>query len=66
MRASHETYEKVAKCCSEFLPMKKDSVTNSASGETNCISCECCKHFDTDKFCQLDIYDKIIKENHFE
>lgn len=65
MRASHETFEKVAKCCSEFLPVKKDTVSNSVSDTTNCISCECCKHFDNEKFCKLDIYDRIVKEHQF-
>lgn len=64
MRASHEKYNVVAKNCSEFLSKEKEnSMTNSISEEKINVSCENCHHFDENKFCKLDIYDKIV-ENH--
>lgn len=64
--ANAETYKQVARCCSEFLPAKNktNSMTNTTSNGSDTVSCECCKHFNQSKHCELDIYDKIIKEHH--
>lgn len=62
MRASSETYRKVAKACSAYEPKNKDQMTNSC-GDTCEISCTNCKHFDAEKYCVLDLYDQIV-ENH--
>ena len=62
MRASFETYRKVAKACSAYEPMSETKISNSCC-DTNDISCTNCKHFDEDKYCVLDLYDKIV-ENH--
>lgn len=68
MRASENTYEKVAENCSAFEP-KKDAerTTNSACESCGChVSCTTCKHFDQDEHCVLDLYDKIVKDHQFE
>ena len=62
MRASFETYRKVAKACSAYEPMSDAKISNSCC-DTNDISCTNCKHFDEEKYCVLDLYDKIV-ENH--
>lgn len=62
MRASNETYRKVAENCSAYERVAAaDSVTNGCGTDT--ISCLTCRHFDNDKYCRLDLYDKIVK-NH--
>lgn len=63
MRASKETYEKVAKQCSSYAK-KEYGVTNQASnstGTSSCPSCLNCTHFTTDEHCTLDLYDPIVK-----
>lgn len=61
MRSSEETYCKVADRCSEYDPITKDSVRNSA-GCCGCTrSCQTCGHFAADEHCRLDLYDKIVE-----
>lgn len=62
MRASSETYRKVAKACSAYEPMSDNKISNSCCDKDE-ISCTNCKHFDEAKYCVLDLYDKIV-ENH--
>lgn len=63
MRASHKTYEEVAKRCSEFLPVTESKEKYVSCHECSCtVSCVNCKHFEQEH-CVLDIYDKIM-ENH--
>lgn len=62
MRASKEDYEKVAKNCSSYDRSTKAAYKNSAS-DVEGISCLNCSHFDENKYCKLDLYDKI-KKNH--
>lgn len=59
MRASFETYRKVAKECSAYEPMSESRMTNSCN-DTSDISCTNCKHFDEEKYCVLDLYDQIV------
>ena len=42
--------------------MSDTKISNSCC-DTSEISCTNCKHFDEDKYCVLDLYDKIV-ENH--
>ena len=63
MRASHDTYEKVAENCSEFTPCEqKNTMTSSTQNDKGNVSCERCHHFDPDEYCRLDIYDKIVSK----
>ncbi|MBO8462673.1 MAG: hypothetical protein IAC13_01935 [Firmicutes bacterium] len=59
MRASKETYEKVAKKCTSY-DKKDQGVTNSAC-DSSCPSCLNCTHFTSDEYCVLDLYDPIAK-----
>ena len=58
MRANVETYEKVAKRCSSYNPTRQGAKNVIDAKEE--ISCTNCAHFDKDKYCQLDLYDKIV------
>jgi len=62
MRASFETYCKVAKACSAYEPASETKISNSC-GDTNDISCTNCKHFDDNKYCVLDLYDEIVEKH---
>lgn len=66
MRADSETYRKVAKACSAYEPVNKESTTNSCCCDAKEISCTNCTHFDEEKYCVLDLYDKIVQNHHFE
>ncbi len=68
MRASEKTYEKVAENCSSFTPKKSaETTTNSTCENCGCkVSCTTCKHFADGEYCVLDLYDKIVKDHHFE
>lgn len=66
MRSSEKTYEKVAENCSSYAPTKggKNKTTNSASNHER--SCTNCRHFNmTGEYCELDLYDQIVKEHDF-
>lgn len=64
MRASSETYQKVANRCSEFEPVHSSDSTSNSSGEHDRVSCQRCTHFnDKDEFCKLNIYDHVV-QNH--
>lgn len=65
MRASFETYRKVAKECSAYEPMSETRITNSCCDTSN-ISCTNCKHFDEEKYCVLDLYDQIVQNHNFQ
>ncbi|MCH5272445.1 MAG: hypothetical protein J1E35_02115 [Lachnospiraceae bacterium] len=65
MRASFDTYRKVAKACSAYEPMSKERISNSCC-DTNDISCTNCRHFDEEKYCRLDLYDQIVENHNFE
>lgn len=64
MRASRESYEKVAQHCSEYDRNTKCSCKNSTM-ETDEVSCLNCSHFDKDQYCKLNLYDKIKQEHDF-
>lgn len=65
MRASSEAYKHVACHCSEYLPVPKDSISNSSDGDKK--SCVTCRHFDTDKsFCKIDLYDRIVRNHQID
>lgn len=66
MRADYETYEKVAEHCSEFAPESDKDSFHASSQDKEKVSCTNCKHFDEDKFCKLDLYDKIISNHNFK
>ncbi len=62
MRASYDTYKDVAENCSEFMPIHEvDSYSSSTKEKEDNVSCTNCKHFDDDKYCELDLFDKIVK-----
>jgi len=61
MRADEQTYRNVAKHCSAYAAKNCNSSTNK-SGDTD-VSCTTCRHFTTDKYCSLDLFDPIV-ENH--
>ena len=58
MRASSKTYEKVAKRCSSYNPTRTGEKNIIDSKEE--VSCVNCEHFDHEKYCKLDLYDKIV------
>ena len=58
MRASNETYEKVAKRCSSYNPTRTGAKNIINSSED--VSCLNCEHFDAEKYCKIDLYDKIV------
>lgn len=58
MRASKETYEQVAKRCSEYAHTKGGNCFCNADDRT--VSCLTCKHFAADEHCELDLYDPIV------
>ena len=65
MRASSEAYINVACHCSEYLPVKKGTVSNSNNSDMK--SCVTCRHFDTEKsFCKIDLYDRIVRNHHID
>ncbi len=56
---TNETYEQVAKHCSEYE--QKESVSNSGCDcERSCLNCG---HFSADELCDLDICNKIIRDH---
>jgi hypothetical protein len=64
MRSSNETYKKVAQYCSSYSTDCgcKQKTSNSAGSQTR--TCTNCCHFDrTGAFCDLDLYDKIVKDH---
>lgn len=65
MRASFETYRKVAEACSAYEPMSEGRMTNSCCDTEN-ISCTNCKHFDENKYCVLDLYDEIVQNHNIQ
>lgn len=67
MRASEATYAKVAENCSAYEPKSKyETASNSTCEHCGCqISCTTCKHFVTGEYCDLDLYDKIVKDHQF-
>ena len=62
MRASNETYQKVAKRCSSYNPTRQGAKNVIDSKEE--ISCTNCEHFDKEEYCKLDLYDKIVSAYH--
>ncbi len=62
MRASYDTYQKVAEHCSAYEPAQRTGTATNSYSEP-AVSCTTCKHFDSQKYCRLDLYDKIVK-NH--
>lgn len=65
MRASENTYVKVAENCSAFAPKENSGAMNSVSENTE-VSCRTCKHFAKDEHCVLDLYDQIVMNHNFE
>lgn len=61
MRATEQTYRNVAKHCSAYASANCNRSTNRI-GDTE-VSCTTCRHFTTDKYCSLDLFDPIV-ENH--
>lgn len=65
MKATSETYEKVAENCSSFEPIAKNDSYSNKAGEDCHISCKTCTHFDTQNHCDLDLYDEIVNQHKF-
>lgn len=66
MRASKETYCKVARECSAYEPVNSDRTVNGCSSDAAEISCITCRHFDKNEFCRLDLYDQIVESRHID
>ena len=64
MNNQNETYEKVAKNCSRYDRAQGDCYKNS-SCDSALVSCLNCTHFNNSHHCDLDLYDKIIKDHNF-
>lgn len=58
MRSSTETYKEVAERCSAY---EKAGSGKGAKNSTEYKSCLSCKHFSSDAYCMLDLYDPIVK-----
>ncbi len=60
MRSSQEMYEEVAERCSAY-----DEATPIVLGDKHSNECETtkscltCRHFSSDEYCKLDLYDSI-------
>lgn len=73
MRSSNETYIKVAEACSAYKPDNASKATNSAASAkatnnaaSGTRSCTNCSHFEHNgAYCNIDLYDKIVKEHGF-
>lgn len=69
MRSSNETYVKVAENCSAYKPNNysnktSNKATNNAASAGR--SCTTCSHFNHNgAYCEIDLYDKIVKEHGF-
>ncbi len=63
MRADEQTYKNVAKHCSAYAAKDCYSCTNKSS-DTD-VSCTTCRHFTSDKYCALDLFDPIVKNHNF-
>jgi hypothetical protein len=63
MRSSKETYQEVAKACSEYSPYHKQAgFYNDCTGcDPSCLNCS---HFTKEEYCNLDLYDKIVNRIH--
>jgi len=65
MNTSAETYRKVANNCSSYEPFTSDRTTNSSCNSCQCeVSCTTCKHFNSNQYCELNLYDKIVSAHH--
>lgn len=70
MRSDNKTYQKVAEHCSQFSPVteSREEFMNSCCDRENCgceVSCVNCHHFDQGEYCNLDLYDQIVKKHNF-
>lgn len=66
MRADTKTYQEVAEKCSEFAPChceNCDTTFKSMYSDGPSVSCTNCKHFDENKYCKLNLFDKIVENN---
>jgi len=61
MRASMETYQKVAAACSEYRRNAKAYSPVNSAQESDIRSCYNCSHFTSKEYCDIDLYDKIVK-----
>lgn len=62
MKSSKETYQDVAKACSEYAPTHRPEGYYNDSHACDCKepSCLNCSHFTKNEHCDLDLYDKIV------
>lgn len=61
MRSDSQTYETVARHCSSFTPVNtNDSYSNAVTDSPERVSCVNCRHFTSEKYCELDLYDQIV------
>lgn len=61
MRASLNTYQKVAENCSEYRRTAQPYAPVNSTRESEIPSCTNCAHFTNKEFCDLDLYDKIVE-----
>lgn len=64
MKASKESYEKVARHCSEFHKNQSSGCKNSTCNSEE-VSCLNCTHFDKDNYCNLNLFDQIMNKHNF-
>lgn len=58
MRSSTETYKEVAERCSAY---EKKCSCKGLSNDVTGKSCLNCDHFTDKEYCELDLYDPIVK-----
>lgn len=58
--ASLEQFRKIASHCSRYSPQNDYANNLKSSAEVNHDSCINCSHFTSERYCELDLIDKIL------
>ena len=61
MRASLKTYQAVAAECSEYRRSAEPYSPANTMAESDVPSCANCTHFTVKEYCDIDLYDQIVK-----
>ena len=60
MRSSQEVYKEVAERCSAYDKCSGNNCFKNANdGSKSCLNCS---HFSDKEYCELDLYDAIVKD----
>lgn len=62
MKASNKVYEEVANYCSAYSPSQKAEYATNSTNAKIIASCTNCRHFTDGHYCDINLYDKIVKE----